>query len=540
MVTGTTEKIVTRIEANPLLSTGASSKRHLRVAAYCRVSTDSDDQLNSYEAQKAYYTDYISHNPQWSFAGIYADEGITGTSTAKRESFRRMIKDCNKGKIDLVLTKSVSRFARNTVDTLKYVRELKAKGIGVFFEEQNCNSLNEESEMYIGIYGVIAQTESENISANVRWGIQKRMKDGTYSVRFNLLGYRKTEDGEIVIVPEEAEIVRKLFSMYLDGKSLDQLKSYLESNGIKTYTGKSVWSKNGIKQMLQNEKYVGDLLYQKTFRTDCISKKTIVNNGERTRYLVSNNHPAIIDRETFKLVQLELASRISKRKKSDKTIMEQGRYSGKYELSNVLVCGECGSPFRRTIKSSKGEQIAYWRCLNRMDNGKEYCRDSHGVLETKLHEAIGRTLSKCISEKAAVSSLVLSNIQYVVTGDYNALDVCAIDKTISDLQTDSMRIMSLCSQTGGSTEMHEAELQKIFEKIRVLREQRELAVQQAKENEAETSEIQRITRLISSGNISFDEFSDVTVHHLIECIRVMKDKTIEILFKDGSTVCEKI
>lgn len=189
--------------------------------------------------------------------------------------------------------------------------------------------------------------------------------------------------------------------MYLDGKSLDQLKSYLESNGIKTYTGKSVWSKNGIKQMLQNEKYVGDLLYQKTFRTDCISKKTIVNNGERTRYLVSNNHPAIIDRETFKLVQLELASRISKRKKSDKTIMEQGRYSGKYELSNVLVCGECGSPFRRTIKSSKGEQIAYWRCLNRMDNGKEYCRDSHGVLETKLHEAIGRALSKCISEKTA-------------------------------------------------------------------------------------------------------------------------------------------
>ena len=268
------------------------------------------------------------------------------------------------------------------------------------------------------------------------------MKDGTYSVRFNLLGYRKTEDGEIVIVPEEAEIVRKLFSMYLDGKSLDQLKSYLESNGIKTFTGKSEWAKNGIKLMLQNEKYVGDLLYQKTFRTDCISKKTIVNNGERTRYLVSNNHPAIIDRETFKLVQLEFASRSSKRKKSDIAITNQGKHSGKYELSNVLVCGECGSPYRRKMKSSKGIQTVYWRCLNCLENGKEFCRDSHGVLETKLHEAIGRALSKCISEKAAVCLLILSNIQYAVTGDNNAFDVCAIDKTISDLKTDSMRIVS--------------------------------------------------------------------------------------------------
>ena len=291
--------------------------------AYCRVSTDAEDQINSYRAQVSYYTEHISQNPKWRFVEVYADEGITGTMVKKRDGFLKMIRDCEKGKIDMILTKSVSRFARNIVDSISYIRKLKAMGIGIYFEEQNIDSLKEDSETYIGIYSVMAQSESENISANISWGIRKRMQNGTYACRFNMLGYRK-ENGETEprIIPEEAEVVRNIFKMYDEGHSLDQIKAYLESKSIKTPTGKPVWSKENIRKMLTNEKYVGDVIYQKTYRTDCISKHTKINRGERTKYLVSNNHPAIVDRDLFNAVQAELVRRSSKRKTSDKTLKE--------------------------------------------------------------------------------------------------------------------------------------------------------------------------------------------------------------------------
>ena len=237
------------------------------------MSTDSSDQLESYKAQVAYYTDAIAKNPKWRFAGIYADEGLSGTQAAKRDDFLRMIKDCEKGKIDYIITKSVARFARNTVDALKYVRKLKALGIGVYFEEQCLDSLKSESELALGIYSVLAQAESENISANVRWGIQRRMQSGTFKFRYNLIGYRKGEDGQPEIVPEEAKYVKDVFDMYLDGNSVDQIKEYLDSAPIKTATGNDIWSRNAIRNILTNERYVGDMLLQKTYIENCITKK---------------------------------------------------------------------------------------------------------------------------------------------------------------------------------------------------------------------------------------------------------------------------
>ena len=279
-VTAPRQKIITKIEANPALASRKNSNRPLNVAAYCRVSTDAEDQINSYRAQVSYYTEHINQNPKWRFVNVYADEGITGTMVKKRDGFLKMIRDCEKGKIDMILTKSVSRFARNIVDSISYVRKLKAMGIGIYFEEQNIDSLKEDSETYIGIYSVMAQSESENISANISWGIRKRMQNGTYACRFNMLGYRK-EKGETEprIIPEEAEVVRNIFKMYDEGHSLDQIKAYLESKSIKTPTGKPVWSKENIRKMLTNEKYVGDVIYQKTYRTDCISKHTKINRG---------------------------------------------------------------------------------------------------------------------------------------------------------------------------------------------------------------------------------------------------------------------
>ena len=258
------QRIVTKIEANPLLQKHNRQNALMRVAAYCRVSTDSEDQIESYKAQVAYYTDAIAKNPRWRFVEIYADEGITGTIAKKRDNFMRMIRDCEKGRIDLILTKSVARFARNTVDSLKYVRKLKALGVGVYFEEQAIDSMKTDSEMIIGFHSVLAQAESENISANVRWGIQQRMKAGTFAFRYNILGYRKGQDGTPEIVPEEADIVRNIFSMYLDGKSWGQITDYLNESGIKTPQGKEKWSREQIRNMLSNERYTGDMLLQKT------------------------------------------------------------------------------------------------------------------------------------------------------------------------------------------------------------------------------------------------------------------------------------
>lgn len=433
-------KIVTKIEANPLLVSRENEYRQLRVAAYCRVSTDSDEQLDSYEAQLAYYTDAIAKNPKWRFAGIYADEGITGTQANKRPNFQKMIRDCEKGKIDFILTKSVARFARNTVDSLRYVRKLKAMGIGVFFEEQALDSMKSENEMFLGLYSVMAQAESENISANVRWGIQQRMKSGTFAFRYTILGYRRGENGEPEIIPEEAEVVRKIFNMYLEGASLDQIKSYLETNGIKTKKGKSVWSKQIIQDMLCNERFAGDMLLQKTYIENCINKKVKKNRGEMAKYLITNNHPSIISKETFKLVQAEIARRSSKRKTSDLSITEQGKYSGKFALTEILVCGECGSPYRRKTWVIKGEKKRVWRCLiehpldwfdikspiSILDNNKLKLFDEMFKLLNYAAKISGATIEVSIDENELVGQIMITCTDYYIILDSDDATRCAL------------------------------------------------------------------------------------------------------------------
>ncbi|MCH5197112.1 MAG: recombinase family protein, partial [Oscillospiraceae bacterium] len=265
--------------------------RKLNVAAYARVSTDEEEQESSYEAQISYYTEKITANPEWKMAGIFADEGITGTQAKKRPQFLKMIELCRRKKIDLILTKSVSRFARNTVDCLNYVRELKAIGIGIIFEKENINTLLVENEMLLTIMSCFAQAESESISKNVSWGIRQSFKSGNVPIRYGtLLGYRKGADGKPEIIPEEAEIVREIYRLYLDGMSLVQIQNELTARKIPTKVGTDRWQRSTIKSILQNEKYTGDALLQKTYITDCITKKTKKNNGELPMYLVRNHH----------------------------------------------------------------------------------------------------------------------------------------------------------------------------------------------------------------------------------------------------------
>lgn len=533
-------RTVTKIEANPLLASRRNEYKQLNVAAYCRVSTDSEDQLNSYNAQVAFYTEHICKNPKWHFAGIYADEGITGTVVSKRERFKQMIKDCEKGKIDLILTKSVSRFARNTVDSLNYVRKLKAMGIGVFFEEQNIDTLTTDSEMFIGLYSVMAQSESENISSNVRWGIQQRMKNGTYSSNFNIYGYRKGENGEPEIVLEEAEVVKMIFDRYLDGASITQILKYLSENKIPNRLGKTEWSKSAVQNMLSNEKYVGDILMQKTYRSDCISKKVKKNNGELAKYLISNNHPAIIERDIFNLVQQEKARRGAKSKKSDSAITELGKYSGKYVLSEILVCGECGSPYRRRTINSHGEKKVYWRCLNRIEHGNKYCRKSAGIEECKLHEAICRALSSALPNRDEILKAVKATLEYAVSGDSDTLNRYNIELNIKQLQSEVDMLMDGAMSTEGDQERYFTEIEKLYGKIKALRQQLEVLQTNVNVQGSTDVEVKRIAEILENEDFSFTEFDDTVIRRIVDCIRVMGDRSIVIILKGGIKFTGKI
>ena len=361
---------VIMIPANPEFARASAVRRQLRVAAYCRVSTDSEEQLTSYEAQRTYYTDKIMANPEWTMAGLFADEGITGTSAQKRPEFLRMIRQCRQKKIDLVLTKSISRFARNTVDSLKYIRVLKELGIAVIFEEQNINTLESDNEMLLTIHSAFSQAESETMSSRVKWGKREAMREGRAIIQYSrLYGYRRGENSKPEIIPEQAEVVRRIYDQYLAGASFRQIKTSLEAGNIPQPEYSAEWTLDVIKGILTSEKYRGDALMQKTFIKDCISKKVVRNNGQLPMYLVQNNHPAIIDRHIHDAVQAEMARRNAGRSPSKKNA-STGRtsYASRYALSERLVCGECGTLYRRCVWVKRGKRRVVWRCVSRLEH----------------------------------------------------------------------------------------------------------------------------------------------------------------------------
>lgn len=533
-------KIITKIEANPLLSSKKNEYRQMKVAAYCRVSTDSEDQLESYKAQVAYYTDAIAKNPRWKLANIYADEGITGTDTKKRDNFNRMIRDCEKGRIDFILCKSVSRFARNTVDAIRIVRKLKAKGIGVYFEEQCLDTMKVENEMFLGLHSVMAQAESENISANVRWGIQQRMKSGTFKFRYNLIGYRKGEDGEPVIVESEAFYIRKIFEMYLQGRSVVQIKSYLEAEHFPTKKGEAEWSTVGIRSILTNERYCGDLIMQKTFIENPINKKSHINRGELPKYYIQNNHPAIVERGVFQAVQAEMARRSNKRKVSEKGSTEFGKYSGKYALTELLVCGQCGCSYRRkTWKQRNGENEGVWICISRLDKGKKACEKSPVLHEKDLHKAICRGLLKVYADFGGAMDCITAAITYAVTKSDDVLDVYGIEQQIKQISESIDEIIVLRERTQGDKQRFDDEIKKKSQQLVALRQQRDLAKEKMEAMPKTMFEIERLKAMFEE-KTNFLEYHDDVVRCVVDCIRVGEDNKITIILKGGYTVEESV
>ena len=437
---------VTIIPASkPVLANEAIRSRYLRVAAYCRVSTDSEEQINSYNAQKNYYTQKIAENPNWEMAGVFADEGISGVSLKNREEFKRMIAACKRGRIDMILTKSLSRFARNTVDCLETVRMLKLRGIGVVFEKENIDTLKESSEFLITLFSSFAQAESESLSKNVSWGIRKSMEAGNVPIQYSkLLGYRKGSDGKPEVVPEEARIVKQIYRWYIDGYSLAQIRQELAKREVPSPGGAAQWSTGTIKSVLSNEKYIGDALMQKTYTLDCISKKVKRNNGEYPMIYVENHHEPIISREVFRWVQEEMARRTSKRRVQQKNVKtEQGKYSGVYALSEKLVCAECGAAYRRCTWTAGGKKRIVWRCISRLEYGKKYCHNSPTLEEESLHAALLKAVNEYLSEAASRKAAVeLAEITLSSAGN-DGMSIAQMQSRIDDITSEQNRLLEL-------------------------------------------------------------------------------------------------
>lgn len=514
--------------------------RPKRVAAYCRVSTDKEQQEHSFETQKEMYTEMIMMKPNWQMAGIYADEGITGTIAKKRPDFMRMIGDCRKGKIDIIITKSVSRFSRNNLDCLLYVRELKELGIPIIFEKEGINTLQVSSELLITLFSGLSQAESESISMNVKIGKRQSLKNGNVQFSYkSFLGYRKGADGKPEIDEEQAVIIRRIFKEYLVGKSLLDIAKGLTTDGIPTARGKTNWSSARVQSILTNEKYKGDALLQKTYIVDCISKKSKKNNGELPMYYVENNHPAIIERSIFDKVQEEISRRNSKRKVKQKgTKTELGKYSSKYALSELLFCGNCGTPYRRVTWTNRGKKKVVWRCISRLDFGTKYCKDSPSLEESALQNAIAEAITqKAKSEGADVSRLQMHMQIYYDRQD--ASSIIAKKNRLNELKQSIEGLTNIDNEAVQNGDF-DSQFEQLYTEMYNLKDELdEIEKQQARLTKFSDT-LNEVAVILEGLKNHPVEYNDQAVRQLISCIKVISKDTLHIYFKDGVKIEAKM
>lgn len=536
------KKTVTVIEPKKVLIVDKEKHHQKRVAAYCRVSTDSDEQLTSYVTQKKVYTEMIARNPEWEFAGLYADEGISGTRADKRPQFTQMIKDCNAGKIDIIITKSVSRFARNTVECLEYVRMLKAKGISIIFEEQNIDTMKCDSELFLVMYAGFAQSESESMSKNITWSTRKNFADGKVIFKYSqLLGYRKGENGEPEIVPEEAAVVERVFQMFLEGMTLRDIASELQSENITFPDKKFMFTKRMIQNILRNEKYCGDCILQKTVTVDCITKERKINQGEAPMYLVENNHPPIVSREMFNRTQEELSRRNALPAKSTKTALTaSGKYS-KYALTDVLICGECGSRYKRCTWARNGKKKIVWRCISRLDYGTTYCTKSPTIEEEPLQKAIVRALNRFNAEdRSTYITLMKATIGDAIGLNGGSDEIDLLERRIEALNKRMLTIVNECVASGEDMENHEDDFKAISEETEQLKRRIEAIRESEARDSSYADRLAQIQETIQQRDMNRDTYDESIVRQMVECIKVYHDKKILVIFGGGYEIEEEL
>ena len=504
----------------------AAQVQKTRVAAYCRVSTDSEEQETSYEAQVQHYTDYIRSKPDWDFVEIYADDGISGTNTRKRDEFNRMIADCEAGKIDLILTKSISRFSRNTLDCLKYTRMLKALNIAVFFEKENINTLDSKGEVLLTIMASLAQQESESLSANVRMGIQYRNQQGKVQINHNwFLGYTKDADGNLVIDPAQAEIVRRIYREYLEGASFLQIKRSLEADGISNGAGHKKWHESNIQQILTNEKYIGDALLQKTYTVSVLDKKRSINNGQRPKYYVEGSHPAIVSAIDFDRVQAEIARR-----------QGLGRsYSGSSVFASKLICGDCGGFYGKKVwHSTDAYRREVWRC-----NGK-FIGEAKCETPTLTTENIQRMFLQAYNQLMGNREQVIQACEVMrsVVADCTELDA-QIDALNEEIQVVA-ELVSQCIKQNASKEQSQEEYTRKYNR---LVKRYEMAMDRLNAATAERDsrmkrdrELRIFIGTIEKQPLVLETWDEGLWLTLLETATVHKDNRITFRFKNGTDI----
>ena len=510
--------------------------RKLRVAAYCRVSTELEQQQSSYDIQIEYYTRHIMQNPNWIFAGVFADDGRSATNTFRRDDFNQLMNQCMKGKVDMVITKSISRFARNTVDCISWVRKLKEKNVAVYFEKENLNTLDDSTEMILTILSSQAQEESRAISTNVKWGYARKFEKGE-STRQRSYGFRKAPTGEMCIVEEEAAVIRNMARWFLDGDSLERIKHRLEDAGIETTTGKRTWSTGTIYNILTNEKIMGDVLLQKTFTADYLTKRRVKNSGQQKQYYVKNHHEAIIPKAVYYKIQEEIARRSSLKKAGTrKGKTAQGVYSSKYALTGIMVCNECGAHYRRTTWAKNGKKVIVWRCINRLEHGTKRCHESPTLKEEVIQEAImGKLHSLSIDqEEENFLNGVKEDILRAAKVVGGACTEEEIDKTIEELRDQLMDYVGMAAREHGGENWYSDRMRKLGLQISELKRRRESIREQEKIRDEYEYLDQEISRIIGeTGGATGAEFDNIFIRQIVREIRVISKNKLQIQLRTG-------
>lgn len=515
------KKVIT-IEATPRIIRSSSddfSLKKRRVAGYARVSTDHEDQATSYESQMRYYSEYINGRDDWEFVKMYSDEGISGTNTKLRTGFKAMVEDALNGKIDLIITKSVSRFARNTVDSLTTVRQLKEVGVEIYFEKENIWTLDSKGELLITIMSSLAQEESRSISENVTWGLRKQFAEGKVHFPYtNVLGFKAGEDGAIVVDQDEAKTVRYIFQQVLIGKSPYHIAKDLTEQGIPSPSGKSHWNATTIKRMLRNEKYKGDALLQKTYTIDFLTKKKNINRGELPQYYVENNHEAIVDRETFDAVQQVLDNK--------------GRKSSTTIFSSKLVCGDCGHFFGSKVwhSTSKYRRVIY-RC-NEKYNGSSKCSTPH-VTEEEVKQWFVSAVNQVIDNRLEV----IDNLSVLLS--IGSLE--AIDEQIKILETEAEVVSQLVANLVSENAIIRQDQDKYLDKYNQLSSKYEGIVQEIESLELDrlkkskrNKELQDFMETLNRQEGILTDFDELLWETMVESITINLEKKIFFKFKNGA------
>lgn len=513
---------------NPITLTPVGQVAKRKVAAYARVSTDSDEQYTSYDAQVTYYTNFIKGKPNWEFVKVYADEGISGTSTKRRDEFKEMIESALNGKINLIITKSISRFARNTLDTISITRQLKAKGIEVYFEKENLWSLDDKTEFLLTIMASIAQEESRSISQNITIGKRWGMKEGKVSFAYkNFLGYKKV-DGKIVIDEAQAETVRLIYMMFLkEGKTCTGIAEFLKSKGIPTPSGKSCnWTKNTVYSILTNEKYKGDALLQKKYTADYLEHRVVPNNGELPQYYVENNHPAIIEREVWEMVQTEMMRRS----------MLGAAYSGNSIFASKLICGDCGKPYgkKKWHSTSKYAREIY-RCNAKYNKGQTQCQTPN-LTEEDIKTRFIKAYNLVMCDKKQVIEDTLAVIELLA-------DTTDLDAEIANLQTKIERIssdVSLMVRENARTQQDQIKFAARYEELTKEYETQKAALEKAVKEKAyktgKATKMRAYLEAMKQADDFLEEWSDEVWILMVETATVNRDKTITFRFTGGKEI----